>query len=119
MLDLVKKVMYEKKEFPYSQVYFMLEINENGNVLGYKDNLQTIKKENVDNKIVEEYLDKLIRIIDGWKEKYENQNIIDRTEWNLQINFKDGTKKLYSGKNDFPNNFEYLDKINHEIMSKL
>lgn len=78
-----------------------------------------IKKENLDNKIIEEYLDKLIRVIDDWKEKYENQYVIDGIEWNLQINFQDGTKRYFKGKNDFPDNFEYLNKVNNELINKI
>lgn len=78
-----------------------------------------IKKENVDNKIIGEYLDKLIRVIDDWKEKYENQYVIDGIEWNLQINFQDGTKRYFTGKNDFPDNFEYLNKVNNELINKI
>ena len=119
MLDLIEKVMYKIKNLPYSDSYFMLEITQNGNILGYKDNMKIIKKENIDDKIIEEYLDKLIRVIDDWKEKYENQNVIDGTVWDLQVNFKDGTKKYYTGKNNFPYNFEYLNRLNNELINKI
>lgn len=65
------------------------------------------------------YVDKLFRIIDGWKNKYENINIIDGIEWQLQITYKNGETKHYFGKNDFPSNFEYLDKIKYEIINKM
>lgn len=65
------------------------------------------------------YVDKLFRIIDDWKSKYENTNIIDGIEWQLQITYKNGETKYYFGKNDFPSNFEYLDKIKYEIINKM
>jgi len=120
----IKNVIYEKKSILYPVEYFQLEIYEDKNVLKYSDNkhIDTIKGlriENVEDEIVMQYFDELFRIIDGWKDKYQNNNFVDGIEWKLQITYKNGETKNYFGKNDFPNNFEYLDKIKKEMINKI
>lgn len=119
MFKNIKGLMYEKHLTLYSTEYFELEINENKNILKYSDNIKNIKIENVNDEFVIEYFDHLFRIIDEWKNKYEDTSIMDGIEWKLQITYKNGEIKQYVGKNDFPNNFEYLDKIKNEIINKI
>lgn len=123
MLRFIKNIMYVKKEALLPTKYFQLEISKEKNVIKYIDNKypETIKNpkiQKVEDNLVIEYLDNLFRIIRGWKSKYENTNVIDGTEWELQIIYKNNERKTYSGINDFPNNFEYLDKIKYDIINK-
>lgn len=116
----IKDVIYEKKMMPSSTEYFHIEICEDRNILEYSDNknMGTIKN-NVDNELVMQYFDRLFRIMDGWKNVYQNNNFIDGIEWYLQITYKNGEIKQYFGKNKFPANFEYLDKIKYEIIDEM
>lgn len=116
--------MYEKKLMLSIPEYFQLEIYDDRNTLKYIDNMysDSIKEpkiKNVDDEVVMEYFDKLFRIIDGWENKYVKDNIIDGMDWQLVITYKNGDIKHYYGKNDFPVNFEYLDKIKYEIINKM
>jgi len=116
--------MYEKKAAFSLPEYFKLEIYDNKNVLKYIDNMypNSIKNpqvKNIDDELVMQYFDKLFRIIGDWENKYVNNNIIDGTEWQLQITYKNGKTKHYLGRNSFPDNFEYLDKIKYEIIDKM
>ena len=65
-----------------------------------------------------EFIDKVYRIIYKWNERYENKSIIDGVEWRLQIKYNNNEIEYYSGKNDYPNNFEYIDIIIHELLKK-
>lgn len=119
MFKDIKSLIYEKNLTLYPAEHFELELDENRNILKYTDNRKNNKFENVDNELVIEYFDHLFRIIDGWKNKYEDNSIMDGTEWKLQITYKNGEIKEYYGKNDFPNNFEYLDKIKNDLINKI
>lgn len=99
----------------HSTEYFELEINENSNIVKYTDTIRKNKMKNVEDELVMKYFIQLFKIIDGWKNKYEDNNTIDGMEWQLQIIYKSGEIEEYCGKNDFHNNFEYLDKIKNEI----
>jgi len=116
--------MYEKKSMLSMPEYFQIEIYDDKNVVKYIDNMypdsiKNPKIKDVDDELVMKYFDQLFRIIDGWENKYVNDNIVDGMDWQLQITYKSGTVKHYFGKNDFPNNFEYLDKIKYEIINKV
>ncbi len=119
MFKNIKSLVYEKNLTLYSKEYFELEINENRNILKYKDNMNNNKIENVNDELVMEYFDHLFRIIDDWKDKYEDNSMIDGIEWQLQIIYKNGKIKKYCGKSEFPRNFEYLDKIKNEMINKI
>lgn len=124
MLKNIKNVMYEKKSMISLAEYFQLEIFDDKNVLKYIDNMypdsvKNPKIQNIADELVIEYFDKLFRIIDGWENKYVKDNIVDGMDWQLQITYKDGNVRHYSGKNAFPSNFEYLDKIKYEIINKI
>lgn len=119
MFENIRKVIYKKKNMLAFEEYFELEINEDANILKYNDGRHSNTIDNVNDELVMNYFDRLFRIIDGWEEEYIDNTVIDGVEWKLQITYKDGFVKQYNGKNDFPNNFEYLDKINHEIVNKM
>ena len=120
MFRQIKNIIYVKRRILSSTEYFQLDIFDDKNVLKYisdKSNIKPITK-NDDDKLVIDYFDKLFRIIDGWKDKYNN-NAIDGIEWQLQITYKNGETKNYIGKNAFPSNFGYLDKIKDELIKCL
>lgn len=116
MLESIKNIVYTKQLMPSMNIEeFELEICKDKSMLKY--GLQNNKKHlDISNKQVIQYLDQLFRIIDGWSNEYINNSIIDGIAWKLQITYLDGSKECYKGKNDFPNNFEYLDKIKNEII---
>lgn len=116
MLKNIKTIIYEKNFAFSNKQYFQLDIYEDKNVLKYNDG-DNIK--NVNDDLAMQYVEQLFRIIDGWKNIYENNSILDGGEWKLEITYKDGEIKHYYGKNEFPNNFEYLDKIKNELISKI
>ena len=119
MFKNIKSLIYEKN-YSFSPIdYFEIDIDENKNIFKYTDTINTHKIENVDDQIVIGFFDSLFRIIDGWKNKYDDNSVIDGSEWKLQITYINGEKNLYYGKNGFPNNFEYLDKIKYEFINKV
>lgn len=118
MFKNIKNVMYEKNLMLSSPEYFKIVICEDSNILEYSDNkymdsIKNPKIQQVNDELVNKYFDKLFRIIDGWKNEYVKNDIVDGTQWQLQITYKDDNIKHYFGKNDFPSNFEYLDKIKY------
>lgn len=119
MFKNIKSLIYEKNLTLCLTEYFELEIKENKNTLKYTGNIKNNKIENVNDELVMEYFDHLFRIIDEWKSTYEDNSMMDGIEWKLQITYKNGEIKQYCGKNDFPNNFEYLDKIKDEMINKI
>lgn len=115
----IKSIVYEKKSMPALEEHFKLEIGENTSSFGYAINKNKSKVDNINNKLVTQFIDDLYRVIDGWQSSYEDSNLIDRTEWNLQIIYRDGKIQSYSGRNNFPSNFEYLEKINSKLMDNI
>ena len=121
MLKSIKKIVYYKYSMPGMQECIKIEIREDKNVLEFVDNvysnsIQYPKTVIVSNQLLKYFLDKLLRIIADWKNKYVGEEIIDGTEWNLKIVFIDGNEKEYLGKNAFPYNFEYLNEIKSEFI---
>lgn len=119
MFKNIKSLIYEKNFTLYPTEYFELEINEDRNTLKYTDSMKNNKIENISDELVNEYFNQLFRIIYGWKNKYEDNTVVDGIEWKLQITYKNQEAKMFYGKNAFPNNFEYLDKIKKEMINKI
>ena len=116
MLESIKNIVYIKQLMPsMNEEYFELEICENRNILKY-GSMKNKKHLNISNEQVIHYIDQLFRIIDGWESEYIETRIIDGIAWELQVTYLDGNKECYKGRNDFPNNFEYLDKIKNELV---
>ena len=124
LLKGLKSIVYEKKQMMSRPEHFEIEIKDDKNVVKYNSDIlwnnseELIIKE-VSDEVVWEFLQKLFGMIYNWKEEYYDYNIIDGTEWKLEIKFTDGKTKKYLGKNAFPNNFEYLDKIKNEMIEKI
>lgn len=118
MLKNIKTVIYEKNFTFSNKEYFQLDIYEDRNVLKYNDSNNT-KIKNVNDDLAMQYVEQLFRIIDGWKNMYENNAILDGVIWKLEITYKNGETKHYYGKNEFPSNFECLDKIKNEMINKI
>lgn len=115
----IKSIVYEKKAMPTLEEHFKLEIGEHINLFEYTINKNKVKDDTINNELVTQFVDNLFRIIDDWQSNYENSNLIDGTEWNLQIMYRNGKIQSYSGKNNFPNNFEYLEKIKSELIDNI
>ena len=106
---------------PLSSEYFKLEINDDKNLVKYMDNRKFNKGSNINtvsNKIVIEFLDLFFRTIDSWKEEYIDNSAVDGIEWDLKIIYKNGHEEYYCGKNDFPDNYEILDKLIEKMINK-
>ncbi len=120
MFECIKKVVYKKQLSFSPEQYFKLENNENKYIVTYSDR-NNLKTKEVSNELVIQYFDQLFRIIDGWKNHYEDTKnaIIDGTQWQLQIEYKDGEEENYIGIDKFPSNFEYLDEIKYELINNV
>lgn len=118
MLKFIENVLYIKRLSLSKNEYFELKISDDKNIIKYIDNNMDLIQKDIQNKLVEEYLNKLLAITNDWNDKYENNNVIDGMEWDLEIKFKNGEVKKYFGKNDFPINFKYLDIIKNEIIGE-
>lgn len=117
----VKSIIYKKNQTFLKEEYFEIEIKNKKNLLKHNNSYfqfqdGIISKKLSDEKVFE-FFKKLFSLIDNWKDEYINYNIIDGVEWKLEISFTNGKIKRYIGKNDFPNNFEYLDKIKDELIN--
>ena len=63
-------------------------------------------------------LDKLA--IWNWKTKYFDSDIMDGTEWRLNISWKDKSNLGVEGQNAYPNNFDdFLKLLNSYIKEEL
>lgn len=50
--------------------------------------------------------------IEGWKSKYIDPDILDGTQWELEIYFSDGYKPVtIAGSNAYPTNFAELERL--------
>lgn len=60
-----------------------------------------------------EFLNRLRELhIEGWKSKYIDPDILDGTQWELEIYFSDGYKPVtIAGSNAYPTNFAELERL--------
>ena len=60
-----------------------------------------------------EFLNRLRELhIESWKSKYIDPDILDGTQWELEINFSDGYKPVnIAGSNAYPDNFAELERL--------
>ena len=60
-----------------------------------------------------EFLNRLRELhIEGWKSKYIDPDILDGTQWELEIYFSDGYKPVtIVGSNAYPTNFAELERL--------
>ena len=122
MINFVKSVSYVKKTMLSSEEYFQIKILKDKNVVRYYNTKSVNALDNpiikdIDNEMAKEFLDQLFRIIDGWENEYINSNFLDGIEWQLEIKYQDNEVLYYSGKNDFPDNFEYLDRLKYKLLN--
>ena len=122
MINFVKSVSYVKKTMLSSEEYFQIKILKDKNVVRYYNTKSVNALDNpiikeIDNEMPKEFLDQLFRIIDGWENEYINSNFLDGIEWQLEIKYQDNEVLYYSGKNDFPDNFEYLDRLKYKLLN--
>lgn len=104
----IKNVIYENN----GQTLF-ININGKSQII-YKDISGIISEEET-----LDYLIKLFWIIDSWKEVYNNPMIIDGGNWKLSIIYFNGKKKEYSGKANYPDNFEALERLNQKLINEV
>lgn len=68
-------------------------------------NLNTFEK---DEEYYQKFINEILVEIKNWNASYSNNNIMDGTQWKIQI--KEHNKQC-SGSNDFPQNYENVVKI--------
>lgn len=60
----------------------------------------------------ESFISKLDVIgIEKWAEEYNNPDVLDGTQWSLDIEYYDGRGRHYSGSNMYPDNFNSFLKV--------
>ena len=121
MLKLIKSIIYEKISSPGLIEYIKIELLDEENILEFVDNMypSSFNKPicvTVSDELLNDFIDKLLRTTAEWNTEYYQRNIIDGTEWKLKILLKNNTEKCYAGRNDFPSNFEYLDRLKYELL---
>ena len=102
--------------FGPSSYYFIDKLNDtyrfkfgysrDGRMINSEDsNLLTIdqNKEYYDN-----FIKDLLKEVEEWKEFYDNPNIMDGTQWDIELKEH---HKSYHGSNDFPTNFKSVTKL--------
>ena len=93
----------------------IININDNNDFeIIYNDIVKEINKE-----IFRKYIRNLYSIIDNWKDEYINSNIIDGDCWSLELNYSNNSKSEYTGRADFPYNFNEFNKINHDLIKEV
>ena len=68
---------------------------------------KTIIVNNKEQKISEEKIDDLLRIIRTWKNEYNNPNVIDAESFFIKINTTDGTE-IIKGSGEYPKDYILL-----------
>lgn len=68
-------------------------------------NLNTFEK---DGEYYQKFINEILVEIKNWNESYSDNNIMDGTQWNIQLI---EYNKKYSGSNDFPQNYKNVVKI--------
>lgn len=63
-------------------------------------NLNTFEK---DGEYYQKFINEILVEIKNWNESYSDNNIMDGTQWNIQLI---EYNKKYSGSNDFPQNYK-------------
>lgn len=117
MIKNIQKIIYEKNNALSIKEWIELDVEKSK--LKYKKNNKKIKIDNISNELIIKYLDQLLRTIDGWKKEYINQNCLDGMIWKLTVIYRNGEKIEYIGKNEFPYNFEHLEKIEYQLINKI
>lgn len=84
------------------------------NEIKYKDILGTLSNEKI-----YEYLKNLFCVINNWNPVYINNYVIDGGGWKLSILYDNGKKKEYSGKADYPSNFEVFEMLNQKLIEEV
>jgi hypothetical protein len=119
LLGNIKEIIITKNNMLSTTENFILKIEDGKNTIEYSYSNKKSKCMYCSNELTLTFLDKLFRITDSWNEKYINNSILDGMEWRIIIKFKNEKFKSFSGKNDYPNNFEALDEIMKELANKI
>lgn len=109
---------FEGGHFGPSYYYFVNKINNNYQFrVGYSNNGRIVNNDINDPNIhsidqnkyhYDKFIDELLKEVKDWKESYNNNQIMDGTQWN--IDFVERNKR-YSGSNEFPPNYKEVVKI--------
>ena len=84
----------------------------------YKDEDDKLKSAKYD--IQNDFYENVETITKDWLGKYEHNNMImlDGESWKLDITYEDGNKKLVSGINAYPENYDELINYLESIVTK-
>lgn len=115
MRNKIIEIFFVKKGAFNQSEYFKLEILENKNILKYSINEKSNIFE-IDNSKIDVFLDRLIRTIANWENRYVNENVVDGSIWQLKIIFKNNIKWNYSGRNSYPLNFENFIILKNKLL---
>ena len=85
--------------FGYSSSGKLIDNDINNSNLKYKDQ---------DEKYYNMFIDELENVVKDWKESYNNNNIMDGTQWHIDFVEKN---KRYFGSNEFPKNYTQLQDV--------
>lgn len=112
----IRRIIFVKKS-PFSMEYlFLLQLNDNENMIRFTDlesrtNKEFIKSKIVNDTIVTNFLEHFFRIVSNWNDTYINKNTLDATTWNVVIEYKNGKQKEYQGVDSYPINFDSLERL--------
>ncbi len=87
---------------------------DNKSSILYKEDLKTI-----DDMVVLNYLESFSCIVDGSEMEYIDTKLIEGDYCNLSITYIDGSKKEYSGKVNYPVNFEAFESLNQKLINEV
>lgn len=111
----IKEIIYvQKGSFNYNE-YLKVELQDFNNIVKYSINEQLKIFELEDDKI-NIFLERLLRTVASWKEKYIVDNVIDGSIWQLKLIYESGFQKNYYGENLFPNNFNNFNQLKKQLL---
>lgn len=84
---------------------FRYGYSRDGIFIPNESNATDLSSKVYDEKYYSEFINELLGLTHGWKEKYSAKSVLDETQWH--INFLKIGKK-YEGSNDFPANYEMV-----------
>ncbi len=105
---IIKNVIYKN-----NNAEFILNINSKSTIK-YNDELYS-----VDNKLVLKYITSLYSIIEDWQEEYIDTVDIDGNFWELTLIYSNDTKKEYTGRSSYPDNFEAFEDLIYKILKEV
>lgn len=112
----IKRIIFVKKS-PFDMEHlFLLQLNDNENMIKFTDigsrtNGESIKSKIINDTMITNFLEHFFRITSNWNDTYITENTLDATTWNIVIEYKNGHRKEYLGVDSYPINFDSLEKL--------